>query len=153
CLLNLLLTSDERAVYFAPAEVEFLFSGPFKRRQLLVYKMIAGLLSSLGLSLLVTFLFAHHAHSFLYAFAGLFLLVEFLVLISMAVGLLISTLGTLAFSRQRKIVVVVVVVVAGVAAAVLWPRGGDWMAQGPQEMFARVERSPLLNVLAWPLRP
>src|SRR5438045_7895711 len=34
CVLNLLLASEERAIHFAPAEVDFLFPGPFRRRQL-----------------------------------------------------------------------------------------------------------------------
>ena len=61
CVLNLILASDERAVYFAPAEIEFLFSGPFRRRQLLLYKMVSGLFSSVLVALLMTFFFAHHA--------------------------------------------------------------------------------------------
>ena len=104
CVLNLILTSDERAVYFAPAEIEFLFSGPFRRRQLLLYKMVSGLFSSVLVALLMTFFFAHHARSFLPAFVGLFLMIEQLVLLSMAFGLFVSTVGALAFSRQRRIV-------------------------------------------------
>ena len=94
CLMNLILTSDERAVYFAPAEVEFLFSGPFRRRQLLLYKMVSGFWSSVLVAFFMTFFFAHHARSFLPALVGLFLTIELLVLISMGFGLFVSTIGS-----------------------------------------------------------
>ena len=32
CVLNVLFSSHERAIYFTPAEVQFLFAGPFTRR-------------------------------------------------------------------------------------------------------------------------
>src|SRR5437016_4012844 len=41
CALTVLFASAEQGVSFTPAEVQFLFSGPFSRRQVLAYK-IAG---------------------------------------------------------------------------------------------------------------
>src|SRR5256885_412064 len=41
CALTLLFSSNERSISFSPAEVNFLFSGPFSRRQLLAYKIMA----------------------------------------------------------------------------------------------------------------
>ena len=35
CVLNVVFSSHERAIYFSPAEVQFLFTGPFSRRQVL----------------------------------------------------------------------------------------------------------------------
>ena len=150
CLLNLLLSSDERAVYFAPAEVEFLFSGPLRRRELLIYKMVGGLFSSVLVAFLMTFFFAHHATSILPAFVGLFLMIELLVLISMAVGLFISTVGALAFNRQRKIVLGAVVVLI---AAIWLPRSGAGFSGGGKELLDRLEGSTVLRVLSCPFRP
>src|SRR4051794_19865598 len=39
CLMNLVTSAGERAVAFSPAEVEFLFAGPFTRLELLGYKI------------------------------------------------------------------------------------------------------------------
>jgi hypothetical protein len=150
CVLNLILSSDERAVYFAPAEVEFLFSGPFRRRQLLLYKMASGLFSSVLVAFLMTFFFAHHAAAFLPAFVGLFLMIEELVLLSMAFGLFVSTVGAFAFSRQRKIALGVVL--AAVLGAIL-PGGRALFAGGGQELLDRLEAAPVLRVAAWPFRP
>src|SRR4051812_39015222 len=40
CIANLVTASGERAIAFTPAESDFLFPGPFTRRQLLLYKII-----------------------------------------------------------------------------------------------------------------
>src|SRR5207249_4705098 len=49
CFLNLITSSAERAVIpFTPAEVNFLFAGPFRRRQLLGFKLVITLLSCLA---------------------------------------------------------------------------------------------------------
>src|SRR5947207_5965067 len=39
CLLNLATTAGERAIAFTPPEVDYLFPGPFTRRELLLYKL------------------------------------------------------------------------------------------------------------------
>jgi hypothetical protein len=150
CLLNLLLSSDERAIYFSPAEVEFLFSGPFRRRQLLIYRMVGGLFSSLLSALLMTFVFAHHATAYLPALVGLFLMIELMLLIAMAFGLFISTVGALAFNRRRKLVLAAVAVVLGIA---LVPRGREVSAATGAELLGRLEHSTILRVVSWPFRP
>src|SRR5205085_9966820 len=38
CLMNVLTSSGEKAIYFTPAEVNFLFCGPFGRREVLAYQ-------------------------------------------------------------------------------------------------------------------
>src|SRR4051812_18369432 len=55
CLLNVLLSSGDRAVYYSPSEVNFLFSGPYRPRQLLVYKVVGGLGAALLTALFTTF--------------------------------------------------------------------------------------------------
>jgi hypothetical protein len=149
-LLNLVLTSEERAVYFSPAEVEFLFTGPFHRRQLLLYRMAGGFFSSVCTALLMVFVFAHHATAFLPAFVGLFLMVEEMVLITMALGLVVSTLGALAFNRHRKLVFLAL---ATLLAIVLIPRGQGPLARDAWELLDRLEQSRVIQVLASPFQP
>src|SRR3954471_4532929 len=102
-LLNIILSSEEREVSFSPAEVDFLFPGPFPRRQLLVYRMAGEAGSSLLTASLLTFVLAHHAYAALSAFVGLFLMIELMVLIALATGLAMSTMGALAFNRRRRL--------------------------------------------------
>src|SRR4051794_19338727 len=40
CAMNLVTNAGERAIAFTPPEVDFLFPGPFTRRQLLGYKLL-----------------------------------------------------------------------------------------------------------------
>src|SRR4051794_9546309 len=40
CIANLIGAAGERAIAFTPAETDFLFPGPFTRRQLLLYKIL-----------------------------------------------------------------------------------------------------------------
>jgi hypothetical protein len=149
-LVNLVLTSEERAVYFSPAEVEFLFTGPFHRRQLLLYRMAGGVFSSVCAALLMVFVFAHHATAFLPAFVGLFLMIEEMVLITMALGLLVSTLGALAFNRQRKLLLLALATLLVIA---LLPRGQGPLARDAWELLDRLEQSRVIQVLASPFQP
>ena len=40
-VVNIVTSLGERAIYFSPSEVDFLFPSPFSRRQLLLYKILA----------------------------------------------------------------------------------------------------------------
>src|SRR3954453_20488949 len=70
--LAIVTSGGEKAVAFTPAEVDFLFPGPFTRRELLAYKIgkaLAGLLFSL---LLMSVVFLRHASGWPQGWAGLF---------------------------------------------------------------------------------
>src|SRR3954454_16664437 len=77
--INLLTALPDRAVFFDPAEVNFLFAGPFTRRQLLAYKVasmvVPGLL--LGLILAVS-VGRQHARSVPAAWLSMSLFIVFL---------------------------------------------------------------------------
>src|SRR5262249_34089139 len=103
CVLNVLLSSGERAVYFTPAEMQFLFPRPFGRRQLLAYKVVAGLVVSLPSTLLLTLLLHIHARWWLAAFVGLLILFVFMQLFSMALNLAVVSLGERLRRRFRGI--------------------------------------------------
>ena len=52
CLLILLFSPGDKAFAFTPAEVSFLFPGPFSRRSLLAYKIGGNLASDVPVGLL-----------------------------------------------------------------------------------------------------
>src|SRR4051812_38858166 len=71
CLLQAFTSGGERAIPFTPAEVDFLFPGPFTRRQLLAYKVgkaVAGMLFS---ATLLSIVLLRHAAGWGEAWAGL----------------------------------------------------------------------------------
>jgi len=123
-LMALISSGGEKAVAFTPAEVDFLFPGPFTRRQLLAYKIgkaLAGLLFSATLMAVV---FLHHAAGWLQAWCGLFLAMLFLHLLSMAITLVAQSAGERVYTRSRKVIVAVVLVAVGAAAWPLIKQGG-----------------------------
>src|SRR5262249_35169809 len=52
-IAHLILTPSTPRVCFTPAEVQFLFTGPFSRRQVLLYKVVLSLMVSLPMTLLL----------------------------------------------------------------------------------------------------
>lgn len=140
CLAQVLLSSAERTIYFTPAEVNFLFSGPFSRRQVLGYKLAILLLLGLLSTVFLTVVLLPHAYSLLTAFLGVTLVTTFLQLFRMFVGLLAVTVGTSLYSRGRRLIFVgAALLAAAVAVQAGWPAPGEgwyeWLADA-RETFA-----------------
>jgi hypothetical protein len=149
CLVNVLLSSGERAVYFSPAEVQFLFAGPFGRRQLLVYKILSTLMVSVPSALVLGLVFRLHAPHWYGAVAGMLLVMVFMQLFGMALNLTAVGLGARLYSRTRRIIVfgllllgLLLFLSAGGPARIR--SGGGW--------WDGVETSLPWRVLTWPLR-
>ena len=149
CLVTLLFSTGERAIYFNPAEVNFLFSGPFHRRQLLLYKVVA----SLGLcalsALVMTVVMRDHAVWTVAAYVGMFLSLMFIHLFSMVVALTTATVGELASSWRRRLVLAGLLVLA---VAALWQIGRDALVLSNLELLARMQQSPAVQIVLSPFR-
>jgi hypothetical protein len=147
-VMVLLSSAGERAVSFSPAEVDFLFPGPFSRRQLLAYKLFSSFAAVVLTALLFTVAFRMHAAHMIAAFAGLVLALIFGQLLAMAAILIASIIGTQAYNRWRK---VIVFLLAGVAAAVLFQGWNEVVERGPGGMI-QVKDSPAWRVILLPFR-
>jgi hypothetical protein len=150
CVLNVVLSSGDRAIYYSPAEVNFLFCGPYRPKQLLLYKVAVGFGAGLITALIMTLAFAHHAARFASAYSGLFLALELLYLFSLTVGLFISTFGALAFTRGRRLVLLSL---GALMLAAILPLGREALTLPPGELIDRAVRSPTFSILLWPFRP
>ncbi len=84
CVLNVLLSSGERALYFNPAEVQFLFPGPFSRRQILAYKLLSALIVALPSALILSMVLRIHAHTWIATLVAALLGLAFLQLFGTA---------------------------------------------------------------------
>jgi hypothetical protein len=122
CVLNVLMSSAERGIYFSPGEVNFFFPAPFGRRSLLGYKVVSSVIIGLPSSLVLSVLSYGFSTSFLRAFVGMTLIVLFMQLFTMAVNLIAVSAGARLYSRGRKLLLVLVL---ALAALVLWRVGGD----------------------------
>jgi hypothetical protein len=131
CILNVLISSGERAVYFSPAEVTFLFTGPFTRRQLLGYKVALTLLFTLPTTLFMTAVFRVHAPWLLAAIVGMLLITTFMQMFGMALSLAASAVGARLFTRARMLVVAVGLVGTALLVQSSQGRGIDGLLHSP----------------------
>ncbi len=146
CLVQLVLTT-EGAITFSAAEVNFLFPAPLSRRQVLAYKVLGTLGTSLLSTLLLTLFLRQYAVNMAAAAVGLLLAVMFMQLFQMALALLASSVGARAYSRRRKIVLAVLVLLAAVAVA---PAVARTVGKGGEAMLAEVEASPVAQAVLAP---
>ncbi len=72
-LLNIFSSIGERALYFTPSEVDFLFPGPFSRRELLVYKILGSVTAAIYFGLFFPVMTLRYIHSWPAASVGFFL--------------------------------------------------------------------------------
>jgi hypothetical protein len=148
CLTVLLFSPGERAITFTPAEVNFLFAGPFSRRQLLLYKIVGSVLNSVLGTLFLTLLFRSRYRLLTAAFVGLLLATVFVQLFAMVVALAAATVGSLAYNRARKTALMVVAVAVG---GVVWYLGRGSQPFSLERLADLVNDAPVLSVLLAPL--
>ena len=116
CLLTV-FTSSGPAIHFSPAEINLLFSGPFSRRALLLYKMCFYAFGALLSSLLITLLVPALTHTLPAAFLGAFLTLMFIQLFSAVIGLLGQLLAGYCYVplRRSHAIMLLAAVIAGLA--------------------------------------
>lgn len=104
CLQSILGRRAALPIVFTPAEVDFLFTGPFSRRELLIYKLyrqfIGVVIAALIFSLTPVAIFFR---GWLPCFVGLALSLIFVNLISVASGLVQQLVAEAAHTRVRKV--------------------------------------------------
>jgi len=143
-------STRDSALYFAPAEIDFLFAGPFRRRQLVGYKLLLVLLGSLFSALIIGFSGRIMAARFASAVVGSILAVMFIQLAQMVLALAINLAGAIAWSRARRVGIFVLL---GLGVLAVFPNretvvATDWKAFG-----LGVESSPVTALLLAPFRP
>ena len=119
CLLSLFGSGRQKAVYFGPAEIDFLFSGPFTRRQLLAYKLSTTATGAVFAALIFSIILWRHVTWWIAAFVGSLLAMLFVQLLSTAAALIAQTVAERAYTRARKLIlyVAVALVVLGLGQA------------------------------------
>lgn len=100
--LMTLFTAPSPALSFNPSEINLLFSGPFTRRALLLYKVSFYIFGVLLSSLFIMLLVPAFTYSQASAFLGIFLSLLFIQLLTVATGLLGQWLGQYVDVRIRS---------------------------------------------------
>jgi hypothetical protein len=120
CLLSALTSAGERAIAFTGGEVDFLFPGPFRRRQLLAYKLTKSTIANLFTALLMSVALQRYVTLWFASYVGVLLSLLFIQFVSTSLLLLAQTVTEKAFSRGRKwaLAGVVLLVVLGLRGVV-----------------------------------
>lgn len=108
-LLNLLSSVGEIALHFKPSEIDFLFSAPFARKQLVIFKIILSFITALIPGLIFSMVFYPHSTYWVASFIGVLLAFHFLQLSSMLIALVQQSIEIRLFSRVRKILFFVLI--------------------------------------------
>jgi hypothetical protein len=140
CLFNVVVSTGEKVIYFSPAEVNLLFSGPFSPRQILGYKVLNTDLLTVPTSLILTVVFRVHSPSFLSAYVGVLLGLIFMNSLTLALNLIGITIGASLYTRLRKGLLTAVLLIA---AGFFFFKGASWW----QEV-----QSLVWPIASWPLR-
>lgn len=149
CLLQVITSSSERGLYFTPAEVQFLFTAPLGRRQLLAYKILGNLGVTSFVALLLGVTLRSWSGSIPAGMAGAFLLFSFLQLFAMTLNLAACAVGAHAYDRRRQTVLGAVVV--ALLAVVIYAAGNP-LDEGWSAWSKRVQDSDVGRILLLPVR-
>ena len=116
CLLTLITTGPESGIYFAAADVDLLFPAPFRRRDLLLYRLAGLGMGVLFTALMFSLLLLQHVRYWLFGFYGICLALAFIQLVPIALTLVISIVGQRVYTRGRRLALGVAGVFLAVAA-------------------------------------
>ncbi len=150
CMFNVSTSAREKAIHFSPAEVDFLFSGPFTRRQLLLYKLTGNAAASVFMSLMFSILFLRHSTMWIAAMLGYLLIMLFVQLLSMAVMLVGQTVAEHAYTRVRKLLLLGILCLVAVGGWHVFSAGAE---QGFLELARAFRQSATGFWVLAPLEP
>ncbi len=109
CLMTLVTNGGGRAVYFTPAEVDFLFPGPFRRREVLLYKIAKSAGAAMVGSLIFSCVMLSKVSHWLAGYVAIVLAMMFLQLFSMTLVLVGQSISERIFSQTRKWLIIAIV--------------------------------------------
>ncbi|MGA2062764.1 MAG: putative ABC exporter domain-containing protein [Thermoguttaceae bacterium] len=149
-LMSILSAARVEGIHFTAAEVDFLFSGPFSRRQLLVYKLTSGMIAWLFAALMFSIMLMRYASLWTAVFLGFFLIMIFMHLLTTAMLLAGQSLAERMYTRTRKAMTFIILGLVIVVAARLLP---TFLNRGFQEAAHGIRGSALWFWLTMPLEP
>jgi putative ABC exporter len=146
-LLIVFTSAGEKAIYFSPPEVDFLFPAPFSRRELLIYKLVKSAVGLVMTALFFSIIWGVYFRSWVSSFVGLLLSLAMLQLLGMATAMVGQIVAEAVYSRARKVVLAVVLIAL---LAGLGQVARHVEAHGVAELVAGLRQSQTLRVLLAP---
>ncbi|MBD3268264.1 hypothetical protein GF373_16485 [bacterium] len=110
-VMQFLFSVGDKAVNFKPSEIDFLFTGPFSRRQLVLYKIVFSYATSFFPLLIFSFVLFPHAPWFLALVIGVFFGQNLIQLAAILFALIRQSLPLQMYSKTRRYLLLGIVVV------------------------------------------
>jgi len=146
-VLSIVTSLGERAIYFSPADVDFLFPAPFSRRQILLYKILGNITAAISVALILPTSLMMHIRSWTAAAVGFFLAWLMVNSLTICAQLVAQSVTERVFSRARKAVLGGLIAVVAVALGRAASRGFD----GPwQESLREARHWPAVEAVLAP---
>ncbi len=105
-MLPIIMGTDDRAISFTPAEIDFLFAGPYSRRELVLFKIFKLVLGSVAGGVIFAIWLGRFAVGPLQSLAGATLGLVFINLLTTIIALVRDTLEERMYTIARRIVLV-----------------------------------------------
>ena len=156
CLMPLANAGSRHAFQFTPAEIDFLFPGPFTRRELLVAKLTTTLPGLLFGSVVLSVIFMGMTPHWAPWFVGVLLAMVLVQLSGIAVMLLQQIVAEYAFSVVRKVAIAIVILVLVFAIVPMISRGARTEGAPPNSSVGAGSPfvdSPVARALSIPFQP
>lgn len=152
-LLTALTSAGEKAIAFTGGEVDFLFPGPFTRRQLLLYKTCKGAFVSALSGLVFSLAMFRYASHWWACYVGSVLALLFVQFAGTAGLLAVQGVGAKARNRGRAAVLAAVL---GLAAYALYSAGGpdvvNRLLDNPWPVMRQFADTPIGSTLLGPFK-
>ena len=146
-VLTIVTSLGERAIYFSPSDVDFLFPAPFSRRQILLYKILGNVTAAIFIAFLMPMSLIMYVRSWPAAVVGFFLAWLMINSLTMCAQLVAQSVTERAYTRARKLLLGGLIAAAAVAMGQAASRGLD----GPwQETLSRARHSAVAEILLAP---
>ncbi len=146
-LVSIGTSMAEVAIYFSPAEVDFLFAGPFSRRELLYYKLRQSAANALWGGTLFALVSSRFSAHLLGAWLACVLAILFMNALTLAITLLGQLVTQRAYTQSRRMVLLAAAALIGLG---LWQVMPAADGQSPLSVAAAFRESPPGRVLLAP---
>lgn len=148
-ILILLGSGPDNGIFFTPAEVDFLFPGPFRRWDLLLYRFGHQAQSSLFGALFLSVAQAPFVPHWIFGYLGIALVLQFIQFLTVVLSLTVSIVGKTIYTRARKIALALIGALVVVAGAQVVSRYG---ARGAFDVLRRLPGTPAGELLLLPFQ-
>lgn len=147
CLITFFFQKQGAGVHFKPAEVDFLFGGPYDRRELLLYKILGLFSSAVISSLIFSIVLSWTPVPWPILFMGLALAISFAILLNV-----LSSIGALALATRMhgRIMRIAVGIVTAALLAGIYTAIGTSDFINATERGLEIAQSPVGQVVLWP---